>query len=172
MIITVGGNPGSGTTTLSKKLVQYFGLTHVYAGQIFREMAAAEGLSLEEFSKKAEQDQSIDAEVDRKQVERASENTVVEGRMAGFLVSADIKIWLYAPLEVRAQRIAGREHTVYEESLQKILDREASEKKRYKKYYKKDIDDLSLYDLVLNTRLWDQEGVFNIVKTAIEVREW
>jgi cytidylate kinase len=73
---------------------------------------------------------------------------------------------------VRAQRIADREHTVYEESLQKIIDREASEKKRYKKYYKKDIDDLSLYDLVLNTRLWDQEGVFNIVKTAIEVREW
>ncbi len=172
MILTVGGLPGSGTTTLSRKVSEQFSLTHVYAGKIFREMAQEKGVSLEEFSTKAEADETIDVEVDQRQIELAGENTVVEGRMTAHLVDADLKIWLAAPLDVRAQRVSARETISYEESLEKITKREKSEKKRYKKYYTIDIDDLSVYDLVINTRLWDAEGVFQIVKAAIEVREW
>ena len=172
MIITVGGNPGSGTTTLSAKLCDAFKLTHVYAGQIFRDMAAEAGMSLAEFGRKAESDETIDCAVDEKQKELAQANTVVEGRMAAHFVEADVKIWLLAPLKVRAARIARRENSSYEESLEKITKREASEKKRYKMYYDTDIDDLSVYDLVINTALWDAEGVFSIVRAAIEVRVW
>ncbi|KYK33383.1 MAG: AAA family ATPase [Theionarchaea archaeon] len=172
MIITVGGFPGSGTTTLSKKLCNAFGLTHVYAGQIFREMAQSKGISLEEFSKQAEADETIDLEVDQRQKELAKENTVVDGRIAAHMVEADLKIWLSASLDVRVKRVSGREHISYEESLRQVAERETSEKKRYKKYYTIDIDDISVYDLAINTDLWDAEGVFQIVKAAIEVREW
>lgn len=172
MMVSIGGLPGSGTTTLSKKIKEAFGMPHVYAGQIFREMAAEKGVTLAEFSLMAEKDESIDGEVDRKQKEMAQDNTVVEGRMTAFIVDADLKIWLSAPLEVRVERVAKRENILYEESMDRIMKREASERKRYKKYYNTSIDDLSVYDLVINTELWDAEGVFTIVKAAIEVRTW
>ena len=120
----------------------------------------------------AEVDESIDLAVDRIQKERAQDNTVVEGRMAAFMVDADLKIWLSAPLPVRAERIAKRESILYEESLTKIKEREASEKRRYEKYYNVDIEVMDAYDLVINTELWDADSVFAIVKAAIEVREW
>lgn len=172
MIITVGGYPGSGTTTLCRNLAETFGLTHVYAGQIFREMAAQKGMTLEEFGKTAESSESIDVEVDRRQKEAAVDNTVVEGRVTAYIVDADLKIWLLAPLDVRARRVASRENILVEEARARITEREESERRRYKKYYDIEIEDLSLYDLIMNTELWDAEGVFEITKAAIEVRKW
>ena len=172
MIVTVGGHPGSGKTTLSRKVRDAFRMEYVCAGQVFREMAEEKGVSLEEFGRMAEVDESIDLAVDRIQKERAQDNTVVEGRMAAFMVDADLKIWLSAPLTVRAERIAKREDILYEESLTKIKEREASEKKRYEKYYNVNIEVMDAYDLVINTELWDADSVFAIVKAAIEVREW
>jgi cytidylate kinase len=49
-----------------------------------------------------------------------------------------------------------------------MVEREASEKKRYKEIYNIDLDDLSIYDLVIDTSKWDVEGVFNIVSSAID----
>lgn len=172
MIITVGGYPGSGTTTLCRRLATTYGLTHVYAGQIFREMAAQRGMTLEEFGETAESNESIDQEIDRRQKEAAVDNTVVEGRMTAFIVEADLKVWLVAPQEVRAQRLATREEVSIEEAVAEIVEREESERKRYKKYYDISLEDLSLYDLIINTELWDAEGVFEITKAAIEVRKW
>lgn len=172
MIISVGGYAGSGTTTLCRKIKDAFGLQHVYAGLIFREMAQKRGISLQEFSKEAEQDETIDLEVDRIQKERAEENSVVEGRISAYLIDAGLKIWLSASRDVRARRVAQRETITYEEAAKRIAEREKSEKKRYKMYYQIDTGDLSVYDLVMNTELWDAEGVFKIVKAAIEVRAW
>jgi cytidylate kinase len=172
MIITVGGYPGSGTTTLCRNLAETFGFTHVYAGLIFREMAAQKGMTLEEFSKTAESNESFDLEVDRRQKEAAVDNTVVEGRVTAFIVNADLKIWLLAPLVIRAQRVAKRENIPVEEAVTRITEREESERRRYKKYYNIEMEDLSGYDLVMNTELWDAEGVFKITREAIEVRKW
>jgi cytidylate kinase len=172
MIVTVGGSPGSGTTTLCRGLARFFELTHVYAGKIFRDMAAEKGVTLEEFSKLAEESDIIDLTVDKRQKELAVDGTVVEGRITAHLVDADLKIWLDAPLEVRAERIAFREGIAYEEALKHIEEREASEKKRYKKYYQIDLDDMKVYHIVLDTELWDADGVFEICRAAIEVRKW
>jgi cytidylate kinase len=172
MIVTVGGSPGSGTTTLCRGLARFFELTHVYAGKIFRDMAAEKGVTLEEFSKLAEESDIIDLTVDKRQRELAVDGTVVEGRITAHLVDADLKIWLDAPLEVRAERIAFREGIAYEEALKHIEEREASEKKRYKKYYQIDLDDMKVYHIVLDTELWDADGVFEICRAAIEVRKW
>ena len=39
-IITIGGNPGSGKTTLAVKLAAFLGYEELYVGGIFRELAA------------------------------------------------------------------------------------------------------------------------------------
>ncbi len=173
MIITIGGLPGTGTTTIAKKIAKKFNLRYVCAGIIFREMAKEMNMSVEEFSKYAEKHKEIDKEIDKRQVELAKQgNIVLEGRLAAWMllknnIKPDLSIWFKTPIEIRAERISKRENLSFEEALQKIKLREDSEKKRYKDIYNINLDDLSIYDLVIDTSKWNIMGVFNIVGTAI-----
>ncbi|WP_456418383.1 (d)CMP kinase [Methanocaldococcus infernus] len=174
MIITIGGLPGTGTTTIAKKIAEKYNLRYVCAGLIFREMAKEKGMSVEEFSKYAEKNKDVDKEIDKRQVELAKEgNIVLEGRLAAWMllknnIKPTLSIWFKAPIEVRAKRIAEREKISYEEALKNMTLREESEKKRYKEIYDIDLDNLFIYDLIIDTSKWDIEGVFNIVSTAID----
>jgi cytidylate kinase len=82
---------------------------------------------------------------------------------------SDFNILLTAPLDVRVQRIADRDKTGFEFAKQETLAREESERNRYLRYYDIDVRDLSVYDLILNTAKYDLEGVFAVLKAAIEV---
>jgi len=168
LVITVSGLAGSGTTTLCKNLAKHYGFKHVYAGLIFRQMAKEMGMSLEEFQKYVELHPEIDREVDRRQVEAAKEcNVVIEGRLAGWMVkNADLRIWLDAPIMERARRVAKREGISVEEAFVQIAEREKQNRKRYLNLYGIDIEDKS--NLIINTAKWDPDGVFAIVKAAID----
>ncbi len=172
MKITIGGPPGSGTTTSARLIERNLGFKHIYAGLIFRELAEEKGMTLKEFSKYAENNEEIDNLVDKKQKELSEkyEKCIVEGRMAAYFVNAGLKIWLTAPFTARARRIANREKKSLEESKREIKMREESERVRYKKFYKINIDDLSPYDLIINTDIWEPAGVYKIIKKAIEVK--
>lgn len=174
MKIAVGGLPGSGTTTLARFIERNLAYTHIYAGMIFRDLAKSRGMSLEEFGDLAEKDEEIDKMIDEKQkmLSEKYENCVVEGRMAAHFVDADLNVWLTAPLDVRVRRVGGREKKDLKKSKEEIRRREKSEKKRYRKIYHVDMDDLSMYDLIINTEKWVPAGVYKIVEKAIEVRKW
>ncbi|WP_148688327.1 (d)CMP kinase [Methanopyrus sp. SNP6] len=180
VVITIGGLPGSGTTTMARRLAEHYDLKHVYAGKIFREMAKERDMGIEEFSKVAENNPEIDLEIDRRQREAAEKGDVIlEGRLAAFVAAgeldhvkgpdlATLKIWLKAPLEVRSERVAKREKIDVEEARRRIQEREKSELKRYKEIYGVDPTDLSLYDLVLDTSRWSEAETFSILKAAID----
>ena len=170
LVITVSGLAGSGTTTLCRNLARHYGFKHIYAGLIFRQMAKEMGMSLEEFQKYAELHPEVDREVDRRQIEAAKEcNVVIEGRLAGWMVEkADLKIWLDAPIRERARRVARREGITVEKAFMGIAEREKQNRKRYLNLYGIDIDDMSIYDLVIDTSKWGPDGVFSIVKAAID----
>ena len=171
MRITVSGPPGSGTTTLAKALSSRFDLEHVSSGDVFRSMARERDMSLAEFGRVAEEDPEIDREIDERQAEIARENNdiVLEGRLSGWMAEeADMRVWLDAPLDVRAERVAEREGQTVEEARVEIEEREASESKRYQEIHGIDIDDLSVYDLVVDTSTWDKNGVAEITATAVE----
>ncbi|NJE84961.1 cytidylate kinase [Thermococcus sp. CX2] len=170
LVITVSGLAGSGTTTLCRNLARHYGFKHIYAGLIFRQMAKEMGMTLQEFQEYAELHPEIDREVDRRQIEAAKEcNVVIEGRLAGWMVKdADLKIWLDAPMRVRAERVARREGISVEEAFMQIAEREKGNRKRYLNLYGIDIEDKSIYDLIINTSKWSPDGVFAIVKAAID----
>jgi cytidylate kinase len=171
MRITVSGPPGSGTTTLAKALSSRFDLEHVSSGDVFRSMARERDLSLAEFGRVAEEDPEIDREIDERQTEIARENDdiVLEGRLSGWMAEdADLRVWLDAPLDVRAERVGEREEQTVEEARVEIEEREASESKRYQEIHGIDINDLSVYDLVVDTSTWDKEGVADVVTAAVE----
>ena len=64
LVIAVSGKPGSGKSTLARALAERFGLRYVSLGMIFRRLASERGMTLEEFSRLAEEDRSIDRLID------------------------------------------------------------------------------------------------------------
>ncbi|MBE0516132.1 MAG: AAA family ATPase [Methanophagales archaeon] len=175
MRITISGLPGSGTTTVAKLLANELALDVISAGELFRKLAEEKSLLLEQFSKLAEDNDDFDRWIDEKQGEEAlkRENVIVEGRLSGFFVPhADLRIWLKAPVEVRAGRVAGRENIAYEEALSAMKSREQSEYMRYEKYYGIHLDDLSVYDLIIDSSRWSENDIVKIILVAKErVRE-
>lgn len=170
MIVTISGLPGTGKTSVAREIIARYGFTMISAGEQFRKLAQERGMTLEEFSALAQKDSSIDIAIDQRQKALASkhEMALVEGRLAGRTIDADLKIWLKTSLEVRAYRVAKREGIPVQRALEENRTREQSEAMRYKTFYNIDQNDLSCYDLIIDTRQWDAKGVADIIGTAID----
>ncbi len=170
VVIAISGPHGSGKTSVARYLAKKIGLRYVCSGDIFRQMAKERGMSLEEFSRYAEEHPQIDLEIDRRMQEEARKGQVVlDSRLAAWLVDADFKILLVAPLEARVQRIAKREGRRREEVLSETLVRERSEARRFKKLYNIDLENHSVFDLVVNTDRFTEDQVKEIIGSLIEM---
>lgn len=174
LLITVSGPPAAGTTSLSKSLAESINGKVLSGGDIFEQIADEKGISIGELSKLAESDPSIDKEVDNriKQIVQdhsdgnyVDQNLVVDSRLSAWHAEdvADLKIWLKAPIEIRSDRIEDRN-----EDKEDLRERQKSEKKRYMNYYGIDIDDISIYDLVIDTEYFTLEATQEIAYTAIK----
>ena len=171
-VITLGGLHGTGKSSVADSLAREFNLRRVSAGMIFRNLAKEREMDLEEFSKIAEGNEEIDRLLDSTLTTEAEKgNVVLDGQLAAWMAGekSDFNILLTAPLDIRVQRIADRDGTSFYFAQQETIMREESERKRYLRYYNIDINDLSVYDLILNTAKYDLEGVVAVLIAAIKV---
>ena len=175
MFITVSGPAGSGKSTLAANLADELGYDHVSGGDIFRSLADERGVSLVELNQQAETDDQIDRDLDQRlrSTAREEDDLVLESRLAGWMAGdyADLKLWLDAPLDVRAERIADREEKSVTEARDETQARAESEALRYQEYYGIDIDDRTIYDLSVNTARWDEAGVLDLIVTAVDAHD-
>ncbi|WP_461462967.1 (d)CMP kinase [Methanobrevibacter sp.] len=171
MIITIGGPAGSGTTTAAKVLSEELGIPYLSTGAIFRDMAKEHGMTAVEFSKFAENNTDIDKEIDKRQADIAHEsgNIVVEGRLSAYFIEADLKVWLTAPLNVRAERVHDRESKSIEQAASEIKIREESEASRYKEIHGIDVYDYDIYDVVLNSNSFSPKSISQIILNILKV---
>ncbi|MFP4374622.1 MAG: (d)CMP kinase [Spirochaetaceae bacterium] len=167
MKIAISGKSGCGNSTVSRIVAERLGLRLV--NYTFRALAAERGMSFEDVRRQAEQDSSLDVYLDKRQVELAREGDCVLGsRLAVWLLEdADLKVYLTAPLSVRASRIQRREGGSFTEVLRKTRARDERDRSRYLQLYGIDNDEFEFVDLVIDTqRIQPEEVAERIITTA------
>lgn len=151
--IILCGLAGTGATTVSKILSSQLGYERIYAGGIFRKLAAEAGQSLEDFLSELTKHPEREKEIDRNLMKEASKGKmVIDGRAIAWLVPDDrssFKIWLTCALDERIRRINHREGS--EDSRARITYREEIDALRYKELYGIDITDFSVFDAMVDT---------------------
>ena len=156
MIIAISGLTGSGKNTLGELLAEELGYRLV--SPTFKDLAAREGISLMEFQERAKDDPDIDKKFDAALKEQcAAGDCVVTTWLGPWMVDADLRIKLVAPVEVRADRIAKRDGMDLEEAVKHVKERDERNRERYKKLYGIDIYDESIFDAVLSAELHTPE---------------
>jgi cytidylate kinase len=170
LVITVSGPHGTGKSTYSKALAKALHLRYVSAGELFRDLARQQKLSLEALSARAAQDSTIDRMLDeRTKAEAERGGVVIDAQLAASIAGdlADVKVLLTAPNGVRFTRIAERDHVRVEEARRETEYRESIQQERYKKYYGIDVNDLSIYDLKIDTSLQPIESTKKIIIDSV-----
>lgn len=170
LVITVAGHHGSGRSTNAKLLAEAYGLKYISTGMLFRERAEELGVSLEEMNKIASEDPDFDNWLDNRTKEESQKRgVVIDANLSAWMAEdPDLKIFVTCPFNVRVQRMADRENREYGDVEKETYAREQSEIQRYKDYYGLDISDLSVYDVILNTSLFDAERTLNILKCIVD----
>lgn len=173
MRIAISGPPGSGKTTICAIVASKLGYEYLLVGQIFRQMAAERDVPLNTFGRLAEEDETIDRELDERMIAmaRSKDDFVIEGRLSGPLLKAKnipvFAVYVDAADNIRAERIAKREGKDPQKVLQEIRTRERSEKKRYNAFYSIDPSDPSHYDLWLDSSSTPAEALADTIVAEV-----
>lgn len=177
-VIRVSGIPGSGKTTLCKRLSAALGYRYYYAGGIFRAMAAREGLTIEEFYKRLSSDPKAESRVDEElgALMRTEDNLLVEGRIAPFQETPfqAINIFLSVSPEEGARRERLRPENAArtpEEMMEFTRERIENERKHYRALYNiEDHFDPARFDVVIDTTMITPEEVFKAILKELSLK--
>jgi cytidylate kinase len=179
MIITITGVPGSGKTTIVKRLSETLGIPWYSVGNLRGKMAKERGLTIDELNTLGETEAFTDKEVDDYQTNlgTSGESFIIDGRLSWYFIPNSFKIFLNVNPDVSAKRIYQaskkgerddeKAYGSAEEVKQFVTDRIASDERRYQKYYGVDFLNRSNYDLVLDTTNLTTEEEVRIILEKI-----
>jgi cytidylate kinase len=157
--IAISGKSGCGNSTVSRLVAAWLGLRVI--NYTFKDLARDKGLSFEEICRRAEVDPQYDLTIDRMQVKLAEEGGCVLGsRLAIWLLrDSAFTVYLRAPVEIRAGRIARRESKDLTVALLETDQRDRRDRDRYSRLYGYDVDRFGFASLVVDTESLSQEEV-------------
>ena len=171
MIITIGGTPGSGKSTVAKLVAKKLKYKFYSAGDLRGELATREGLTIDELNDlNAKWTQTaVDDQV--KRIGENEDNLVFDSWLGWHFIPHSKKIFLKVDEDVAAERIfkdqrPDEEHQNSASGVKKMLaNRVKVWTKQIKKFYKVDVFDENNYDLVIDTtNLTPEEVVDKIVE--------
>jgi cytidylate kinase len=180
-IITIGGLPGSGKSTIADNVANELSWDRFSSGDFTREIAHERGITLSKLLEQAEDNPEIDRAIDAKNRNLVNaEDIVIDSRLAFHFIPDSFAVYLVVSLDEGARRIhednretrlkSGENLSEIEETKNQMKERIAGEKRRYKKLYDVDHTDHGNYDLVINTT---DKGIEEITKKVISMyKNW
>lgn len=171
-IITITGDHASGQGTLSNNLQSKLNYEIYRNGQYVRNLAKEKGMSIIEFQTYLNEHPDLDKDVEKSAAKYASthDNLIIDAKLGWYAVPESFKIYLKVDIDVAVKRAfndAIRKNTEsyanLEEAKEKILYRHREETKRWQEEYGVNRDDMSNYDLVLDTTNLNPDEVCKIV---------
>ena len=159
-IISLAGDLASGKGTVSLLLKEDLGYTRYRNGDYVRALAKEKNMSITEFNIYLESHPQIDIQIEKSAAEYAknNDNLIIDARLGWYAVPHSFKVYLKVDIDVSAKRAfndpkrkATESFNTIEEQRQDIIKRYNLENERYFKLYGIRKDDMSNYDLVIDT---------------------
>ena len=178
-IITITGDHASGQGTVSNVLKEHLGYEIYRNGQYVRKLATEKGMSIVEFQVYLNEHPELDKEIENSATKYANEhdNLIVDAKLGWFAIPSSFKVYLKVDIDIsvkRAYEDSARKDTEpyknIEEAKEKIIYRHKEETKRWIEEYGADRDDMSNYDLVVDTSNLTPEQVAE--KILDEYEKW
>ncbi|MBB6052854.1 cytidylate kinase family protein [Armatimonas rosea] len=168
--ITITGEPGCGKTTVAKLLQESLQIEYYSTGAMQRQIAASKNLTTLEYNKLAESDRSIDDEIDSltQRIGQEKERFIFDSRLAWHFMPYSLKVFVTCLPAVAAARVYGQERIgesfVSKENAMNLLrERYFSENNRFLKYYNASLNNLSNYDLVVDSSVLDAKSIAALI---------
>ena len=178
MIITISGTLGSGEKSVAKILAKKLKMAHHSGGKFIRDIAEKNEVPLEEFTKLAEEDTSIDQELDQNIAEDGmnNDNFILDAKLGFHFIPSSVKIFLDADFNERVRRryrsdmrkelnvtpefVAMRLKMIYESDMKRFLEK-----------YNADFTDTKNYDLVIDTTSLSLEEVAEKIEIFLKEKK-
>lgn len=178
-IISITGELASGKTVIAKLITEKLNYGIYKNGEYFRKLAKEHNMDVTSFNKYVEKHPEIDHAIEKSASEYAKthEEFVIDARLGWYAVPESFKVYLTVDIDEAAKRAfydEKRKETesfeTIEEQKQDLITRYNLENERYFKLYNVKKQDLSNYDLVIDTTEGNPEK--QAEKIIKEYKKW
>ncbi|MBQ9658445.1 MAG: cytidylate kinase family protein [Clostridia bacterium] len=172
-IISLAGDLAAGKGTVSNILIEELKYGIYRNGEYVRKLAKEMGLDISSFNDYLAKHPEIDEQIEKSAAEYAKEhdNFIIDARLGWYAVPESFKVYLRVDIDVAAKRAfedQKRKETenfaTVEEQKQDMIRRFNQENERYFKLYNVHKEDMSNYDLVVDTTDKTPQQVADIIK--------
>lgn len=173
--ITISGLPGSGKTTVAKKVSEILNCSYLSVGDLKGQFAKEKGMTIDEFMKTCPPEEVHQKADDyQKKLGKTNQSFVFEGWLAYHFIPNSFKIFLDVNEEVSAERVfkdqrEDEKKCETKEEVKKMLKErlEISDTQFYK-YYGIRFLDKNNFNLIIDTSSLTPEEVVKIILKQIK----
>ena len=178
-IITIAGDLASGNSRVTDILRQDLNYEIYRNGEYVRKLAKEKGLNITSFNEYLKDHPEIDQQIEKSAAEYAKthDNLIVDARLGWYAIPNSFKIYLKVDIDVAAKRAFEDENRKETEKFETIEEQKADMIRRYKlenerffKLYGVRKEDMSNYDLVVDTTNSTVEKTAKLIEE--EYRKW
>ena len=178
-IISLAGDLAAGKGTVSKILIKDLDYGIYRNGEYARKLARDMGLDITSFNAYLVDHPEIDLQIEKSASEYAKDhdNFIIDARLGWYAVPESFKVYLRVDIDVAAQRAFNDLNRKSSESFATVEEQKADMQKRFKmenerywNLYHVRKEDMSNYDLVVDTTNMTPEEVAEEIKR--EYRKW
>ncbi|MBR3325213.1 MAG: (d)CMP kinase [Clostridia bacterium] len=171
-IISMAGDLASGKGTVSKIISEELNYGIYKNGEYFRQLAKEMNMDVTSFNIYVKDHPEIDRKIENSATEYAqkNDNFIIDARLGWYAVPESYKVYLKVETEVAAERAfndVNRKSTeafsTVEEQEEDLIRRFALENERYFSLYGVHKEDMSNYDLVVDTTKLTPDEVARII---------